>query len=405
MASEPPRQVPSHRRSSGYFFFLSAATPDSPATGDEHWVGVFYRDLSAVVSRLRCGTTIGIGYHRTADDDQAAVAAALSTAEVFVALYSEEYLVRPRALRELQSFARRLAASPQPNRQTHLVTVLWEPMPTWLRPPELTGAAVDVGAGIEAYDGLGLRALCRLHVYREQYQAVLERLAAHIVRVAEQSPIGPSTDPVWVEPVLPEPVRTSLVIATLAPTLARRPAGRIAEPYGSSSVLWRPFGATAPHPIAGAVALAGERIGLAGQVVDFAAHHDLLGVSPSLVLIDPWVLPDGDITDLLVKGVRKWVPLVVVADEQDPQYRERGAALARDTTDMLLRSGDLNVRTLHSADEFQRLAAKLVNEARSRYLDHLPTRSPNNPTSDPQRIHRLAGAGQSIRFASAEEAQ
>ena len=145
-----------------------------------------------------------------------------------------------------------------------LVPVLWAP---------LAGAGVKYPPGLrEALDSAtepdyadnGLCALLRLQPYHDLYQAVVDRMGAQIVEIAERDPI---------EPVEPEqgrrhregaervPGRQAApgLLASRSPP-RRRPARRgtaICSVYGDNSADWRPF--AGPGAFARGIRPAGHR--------------------------------------------------------------------------------------------------------------------------------------------------
>ena len=127
--------------------------------------------------------------------------------------------------------------------------MLWAPLAGVQYPPELR-AALDSGATEPDYADNGLRALLKLQPYHDLYQAVVDRMGAQIVEIAERDPI---------EPVEPEkvgdiekapsafpadrrlPVFNIEVAVPTPPTPARPPGPRDPQAYGETPEEWRPF--------------------------------------------------------------------------------------------------------------------------------------------------------------------
>ncbi|MET7750822.1 TIR-like protein FxsC [Micromonospora sp. NPDC005367] len=363
----------------GTYFFLSYAhsAPQPGARADaDVWVGQFFADLSAEVARqaeLVPGMRIGFFDQQIPPDAdwKAALAEALSGVEVFVPLYSPGYFRRPWALGEQESFRGRLAAADKPDTAGHVLPVLWIPFPSWESRSELD-EALELGRDVPEYAENGLRALCMLAAYREQYDRLLGRLAHRIVEAAERHPLGPSRAPGLDEVTRPAPADPDLVVAVLAPTRGRLPAGRAKSGYASSARQWRPFGGRQKLPAAEYVASTAERLGLAARTADFEGGADLLERRPTVLLIDPWVAAVPDAAENLaeaVRDLRPWVVPIVVTDGDDPQDAARHAETV---ADLLQNAGVPQVKRARSVQEFVDLMPALVTEARRQYLKHGP---------------------------------
>ncbi|MEV0152340.1 TIR-like protein FxsC [Micromonospora sp. NPDC050686] len=383
----PPAGAASRR---GTYFFLSYAhsvPPHGGRTDTDTWVGRFFADLSAEVSRLARPTAgMGIGFYDQeiplGADWKAALAEALGRAQVFVPLYSPGYFRRPWALGEQASFRGRLAVAPGADPAIHLAPVLWIPFPTWELHPDLAPARA-LGEGLPGYAENGARALCMLDVYHDEYFALLARLAGRIVDAAERHPLVPSRAPGLDEVARPAPVDPDLAVAVLAPTRDRLPAGRGAGRYAATSRGWRPFGDQQELPVAEYAVSTAERLGLSARPVDFDAAGELLDRRPAVLLIDPWVAAAPGAVGALVaavRGLRPWVVPAVITDADDPQS---GARLAEDVTTMLQNAGVPQVKRAGSVREFVALIPALVTEARRQYLKHGPVAEFPEPPEPP----------------------
>ncbi|WP_433537625.1 TIR-like protein FxsC [Micromonospora sp. CA-249363] len=368
------------------YFFLSyahSAPVQSARTDTDIWVGRFFADLSGEVGRLaapRPGVEIGfIDQHIPPGADvKAALAGALGAAQVFVPLYSPGYFNRPWALGEQESFLARLGtvadAAPVPPvvPAEHVVPVLWIPVPSWDNHPEL-GSALDLGRDVPAYAENGMRALCMLGAYREQYQLLLRRLARRIVEPTRRFWLRPSRAPDLDEVSRQTSADPAFVVAVLAPTWDQPPKGREASSYADRSRLWRPFGARQELPLADYAASTAERLGLPVRTTDFADAEDLLEVRPGLVLIDPWITErPGGVAALraAARALPPWAVPLLVTDADDPRDAQRGADLARLALGVLQDSGVTRARWVGRMDEFAGLIPALVTEARRLYLKH-----------------------------------
>ncbi|WP_406076982.1 TIR-like protein FxsC [Micromonospora sp. NBC_00858] len=364
----------------GTYFFLSyahSAPPQGARADSDVWVGQFFDDLTAEVTRqARPVAGLRIGFFDQhiplGADWKAALAEALGDAEVFVPLYSPGYFSRPWALGEQESFRARLAAAGQARTAAgHLTPVLWIPFPPWETHPELDGA-LDLGRDIPEYAENGLRALCMLASYRAQYELLLSRLAARIVHTAERQPLGPSRAPGLDEVTRPAPTDPDFVVAVLAPTRDHLPADRDPAGYAASGRLWRPYGSRQELPAAEYAASTAERLGLSARTADFAQAAGLLDRRPAVLLVDPWIVaaPDAPGTlEGLLHGLREWVVPLVVTDDDDPQDAARWA---NEVTELLHDAGLPQVKQACTMREFVDLMPALVTEARRQFLKYAP---------------------------------
>jgi FxsC-like protein len=305
-------------------------------------------------------------------------------------------------MRERASFLQRLAdavpAPPEPTR--HIVPVLWIPLPAWDRIPE-RAAALDIGHGVPAYAENGLRALCMLASYRKQYRIILRRLAQRIVEVAQTTPLPPAPTLTITELAETPPTETAatpFVVGVLAPTRASLPPHRTASGYGVTPRSWRPYAQAQQLPIAEYAANVAERLGLPTRIVDTSEDLGYLDNCPGVLLIDPWVAAGQDGAGALsvISGhLHQWVTPLLVADEDDPQYAESGAALDGQVTDRLHEIGAHRVRQSLKAEQFVQLMPSLVSEARRQYLKHAPVFLPKGPQRNRPRI---TGDGTSMPF-------
>lgn len=367
----------------GSYFFLSYAHQSPAARGAEHttdpWVRTLFRDLSAAVARLGTAPSLQPGYVDldipVGSDWNAELTGALGTAEVFVALYAPSYFTNSWSLRELAAFEHRLREAGMAADGPHVVPVLWVPLPPWDTNPDVL-AAYPLGEDLPAYRENGLRAMCMLSYYQEQYAVVVERLAERIVATAESYPLRPSPAPSPNEVEVPA-TDPSFVAAVLAP---RDGAAR-----------WRPFGDRQELPAAAYVANTAERLGLPAVIKDFDASGELLRRYPSVLVIDPWTLerPDGArILREAVGNLPEWVVPLVVADERAPGDG-RAALLAAEVMTMLGRAGVAKAEQAGDLDGFIDAIPALVTEARRQFLRRGPIWTPG---ADHGRRWRLSDA-------------
>ncbi|NUT36622.1 MAG: hypothetical protein HOV79_26510 [Hamadaea sp.] len=389
----------------------SAPMPDKVrGTDTDHWVRMVFQDLSKEIRRIRDlppRAVVGVlgGMLQTGEDWRESKLEALSTAQVFVPLYSPGYLARTWPRREHESFVRRLEAAGA-RVEDHVAPVLWIPFPPDVDFPELH-AALELGHGVPAYAENGLRALRMLAGYRTQYEVILSRLAHRIVGLAGDNPLkrSPAPDVRDVPAVLPEAQSEApYVVRVLAPTAANHPDGAPADAYGAGSPDWRPFGTAQEMPIAEYAATVAERLGLMPRIVGVppdrtgaaTAGPEANGLSekavqnaPGMLLIDPWfaALPDGEATlSAALATLPEWVTPLVVLNRRDVAHAERGALLRERVLDMLRRAGNQRTRTADEAEACTHLMPVLVGEARRQFLRQGPIWPPKGGRADRPRL-------------------
>jgi FxsC-like protein len=264
--------------------------------------------------------------------------------------------------------------------------VLWEPTAEPSKIPEFRHA-IEVVPDLQEYAEVGLVGLKRLGLYRETYERLVGVLSRRIVDVAEGSTasrvVESSTDD--------EAGRTRFVVAVLAPRRGEIPRGRRADRYGIRPSDWRAFGSTQPMPAARHAAVRAPVHQLA-QVLDYDEEAEQFADSPGVLLIDPWIVaaPDGQQRLTRVLGrLPIWAQAVVLADQNDPQYYERGQQLANDATDLcnLHRQRAGSRRDVRSVEAFDTLMPFWLQLAYRRFL-HRNRRSVRSFERKP----RLGGA-------------
>lgn len=379
------------------YFFLSYAH-SAPLAGSvnadpDRWVTRFFRDLTESVNALASPKShLAPGFYDQeiplSSDRKAALASALSTAEVFVPLYSPGYFARSWPGREWACFHQRLADGGLEEPERRFAPVLWIPLPTDSEPPGLDDA-LAVGASESAYAENGLRALLRLTPYRASYRVVVDRLAAHIVDLAENDPLPPSAAPDIDDVTSPfsgGAANFVFIVTVAAPVLDTLPAGCQPAGYGDRSVDWRPYPREQEAAIADYAAWAAEQLDVAVSVTGIENLRQPRQAGPGVILIDPWLAADDHglgILKSLVRNLPAWViPVIITAaggGERPRHLYERVRSLlpvgdlAR--TDLAKRAAG-GVKSLR---EFASLMPKLVAEAERRYLRYGPIVSSVSP--------------------------
>lgn len=360
-------------------FFLSYAH-SAPLSESEHiaqdtdrWVRQCFEDLSTEVAGIlgEDPGTVGFADYlaEPGADGKAVLSEKLGLTRVFVPLYSPGYFNKSWPMRERAVFLSRLeSAFPgRPDKvRAHIVPVLWIPLPDWDRIPELN-AAQSLGAGVAAYAENGLRALCMLAGYRDQYRKIIYRLARRIVEVTRRTDLPPGrVIPIEDMPAPESPsTETPLVV------------GLVGVAESDPGIGWRPFGAAQAPPIAAYVANVAERLGLPTKVIGKEQELKAVDNSPAVLVVDPWVLEHRDNPlGVLVDHLHPWVTPIVVCDRHEPRYSGSGAELVRRATDKLSALGAHRVHQALDVEQVAQLIPSAVSEARRQFLRHAPVFAP-----------------------------
>lgn len=393
--------APSTPSDRNLYFFLSYAHSAPLMLGHrvedpDKWVKVFFDDLSREIRQC-----LGISHEPRVGffdgtlpegaDWKAELAEALGSAHVFVPLCSPGYFSNSWPLGELAAFRRRLRAYRPGGAEQHVAPVLWIPMPSWEQTEESREALRRI-SDVPAYGENGLRALCMLSPYRQQYRAVLGRLAEEIAEVAQHHPLPATVVPTLDQTPRVAPSDPQFVVMVVAPTRDELAAGHDSGGYDVRAEQWRPFGDRQALPAANYVAGTAERLGLATLVTDFTGVDEVSVSRPVILLIDPWILdlPDGEqrLATLLARLPTWTVPLVVVDGDDQRNARRRGAFADR-VAAMLAAADRPVIRPVRQLGEFEQVMSSLVTDARRRYLRNAPQFSPPRP---PVPRHRLGSS-------------
>jgi hypothetical protein len=345
----------------------------------------FFADLSSAVGRrARAERGLAPGFidlqAPSGEGWKEALVQALGEAEVFVPLYSPEYISRSLPGREWASFAQRIEAAGIADPLRRFAPVLWVPLPADGEPRGLRAALdlVPVGApdgAASAYRENGLLAMRRLQPYREWYHLITGKLAERIVRLAEDDYIGPSTAPDV--DAMESAFAADLAVPVLAVVVVAPDDSRLGE-YGR---------------------MAGEQLGFRVQVTRMEAiETGLLAHNPVLVLIDPLYMTDvrarADF-DALVAKLPRWSVAALGPGPTAGVGRSLSTITA--TKSRTVRRA---MRGAGSLSEFAALLPFLVAEAGREYLR---LGLVNRPAPRPQARPRLAGRGWVPRSMSYEE--
>jgi FxsC-like protein len=353
------------------YFFLSyahsAPLPGQPDRADvDPSIARFFSDLGRAVTlrshRLPAGTEAGF-YDQMLPpgaDLKAELARVLGRSEVFLPLYSPKYFQTSWALRELEVFKARVKNAHQTG-DGHILPVLWTPFLSWKR-PAIVEQAIRQGPAIAEYQERGLRALQWLSAYRPSYVRVVEALAERIVDTAENHPLGPSEAP-DIDAV--SAGRVSGPTFTVAFLESQNAAGVRLDRRPAEQDWWRPVaGATVPKVAEHAGEIA-ERLGLATQIADFRTFQGAPANTPTIVLVDPWVVTESGSRFLAQAFDRlpDWVTVVVLRPEGEP---EPAAAVEAVKVIDSTRSGP--ARIVRDMRELADILPALIAKVRRSYL-------------------------------------
>jgi hypothetical protein len=392
--------------SARYFFLSYPRLPPLPrvpgvdvADLPDEWVRAFYDDLTEAVSARAGASPLLPGFLDLGASSAAAQRAelidGLSTAEVFVPLLSPEYARRSWPRQEWASFEHRAERAQVADPLRRAAPVLWVPMAPGEHPAALAAAlSMARGAERQPYAENGLRALLRLPRYRDAYLEILGRVAARVVSLAEESPIGPSPadDPACADSGLGREAKTPPFVVVVA-AAAEAGAG-----HGDGDGLGARFAEYAQ--------LVAEQQGFAVVRPQFEKSDELLQRAPGVVLIDPALVagnPGRDQLNALIGELPSWVLPVIVSGEDGGQDN---AAEVRRLLESTYNGGKSHPDTVRrgfrgvgSLREFILLMPSVVGHAEREYLRHGPIqRSVSGPAFRP----RLAG-GRGVTPLSVEE--
>jgi FxsC-like protein len=369
------------------YFFLSYARSDplagNPDEDPNEPVETFFADLSAAVRRHASADGAGVAGFLDREmppgsDWKQFITRALSAAQVFVPLYSVGYLANSWPGRELTCFKERVKVAGGLDPIRRLVPVLWAPLAGVKYPPGLREALDSVTE--PDYADNGLWALLRLQPYHELYRAMVDRMGAQIVEIAERDPIEP-VEPEQVGDIekapsaFPTERRLPVFrIEVAAPTTTNAPKSSDPRAYGDSSWDWRPF-AEQELSLAEYARLVTERFDFDVRVGEAGLAGDLVGRRPGIIVIDPQFIADQAGREALAEVAAKlprWVlPLVVVDRPEDTRTQK----LAEGVFDILSKAKALPTESarrgahgVDSLDAFVTIVPVLVAEAGKQYL-------------------------------------
>jgi FxsC-like protein len=374
--------------SKGSYFYLSyAQSPPLAGTvqdDPDHWVRAFHRDLSDAVRAVASPhSSLGQGVFNQEislrSGWKADLTAALSSAEVFVPLYSPGYFARSWPGREWACFFRRLITAGVESPIRRFAPVLWTPLPPDLDPP---GPWEAMPGAVPEYAENGLRTLLRLRPYRQSYEQSVRRLAAHIVDLAENSPVRPSDAP-DIDQVQsefrPEANGLAFAVTVAAPAATALSAGRDRTGYRAHSVDWRPYPGGQELPLAQHAARIAEQLGLAVIMNSIEKQGGQLTSWPGVVLIDPWFIGnDQGRADFesYIRQLPAWVlPLLILHPHPDARSMQLSDQIRGMLSNMPRGRGEVTSRAIAGVDSLASFAALMpyvAAEAGRQYLRHGP---------------------------------
>jgi hypothetical protein len=374
-----------HSAGARYFYlsYVPAPARDERLLGDP-WVRRFFDDLNMAIDdqpgdRLRLHGFADFIVRRSEDRPRLRKIA-LAEAEVFVPLYSPDYLNREDLRKERESFRRKLINAGRSVDGDNMLPVLWTPLPSPAHVSE-QARALTVAADLEAYAANGMSALCRMRTFHSEYQAVLSRLARHIVVTAERSPLSPAqpaNEPVDVPASKPSEVPFLAVV--IAPDRDEPPSDRtkLNGYFGTRVAHWRPF--SNRSPIVDDVTAAVQRLRMPIEVGEFVPGEGQFADCPGVLMIDPYVVVTKNGPETLraaVGCIRNWVGVAVIVDEGAAGQGAQPTDLAERVIKMFPDAA--NVSTFTSHDDWRVGIHNLVDRMRRRYLDERPAYPPKGP--------------------------
>jgi FxsC-like protein len=373
----------------GSYFFLSYAH-SPPLAGTlqkkaDPWVRQLFGDLTeAVKRRAEPRSSLAPGFFDQAiplgANWKTSLAEGLSQAAVFVPLYSPTYFAWSWSGKEWASFMQRAETARVGDPMTRFAPVLWVPVPgdaTW---PGLSDA-IALGAGESSYTENGLQALLRLAPYRETYERIVDRLAARVVDIAENTPLEPSpvSDIDSISSAFKaEGSSAVFTVAVAAPARPSAPADADPASYGSHGADWRPFPGQQEQPLAQYAAVVAEQFDFAVEVLDIDDSEGSFSRHPAVILIDPWYVAgehEAETLRDLIGKLPPWVLPVLIASP--PPYHPRKQLMRRVEvilTEAPAPRSEPARRALStgvtSLGDFTTLMRSLVPEAERQYLRH-----------------------------------
>ncbi|MGB2570974.1 TIR-like protein FxsC [Micromonospora citrea] len=371
------------------YFFLSYVPPptQNDRTLGDHWVRRFYHDLNLAIdgrpgARLRRPGFADFTV-RPPEDRAEQKRTALAEAEVFVPLYSPDYLNRDDSRREREWFRQRLLRAGRPADGDNILPVLWTPSPAAVHAPD-QARALAMAADVDAYAANGMSALCRLQIFQKAYKEVLGRLAQHIVDTAEQTPLQPAEPPSGPTDVPSTPTsEVPFLAVVIAPEQPPAPARLNGRP-DTRADRWRPF--RDRPPVVDDVADAVQRLRMPIDVRDFVPDAGLFRGRPGVLMIDPQVVETEDGTEAVraaVDCLHSWVGVVVITDDSVPGRHSRRTALLDRAVAMF--PATARPLTVTTYDDWRAGIHGLVDRMRRRYLDTRPAYPPpGRPISKPR---------------------
>ena len=364
-----------------YFFLSYAHSPPlagTPQTPHDPWIRKFFGDLSSSVRRLGSqGLGISPGFIDQAiplgADWRASLLQALSSAEVFVPLYSPGYFAGSWSGREWACFEQRLIEAGVVDPLTRFTPVLWIPLKPGENPKGLD-KAMAIGADDRAYAENGLRAMLRLAPYHEAYLKIVGRLAGAIVDLAEQETIQPSPAPDIDTISSPFSTPSAAVFAVF-----------VAAPPGSGL---RPFPGSPELSLPEYVAMVAEQLDFAVSLATFDEAAEQLINTPGIILIDPQFAADNRRLDSLRHTVQEkpWVlPIILVSPSNDDELVQR-VKLALDVAPARSDPVRQAVAGVASLEQFVALIPFLVAEAERQFLRSGPIKRAIAPPGSGPRL-------------------
>ncbi|MGW7446631.1 TIR-like protein FxsC [Kitasatospora sp. NPDC054795] len=338
------------------YFVLSYAThtraSDARGANDpDSWVRSLYRDLCEAVLQLTAvpdGAAVGFMNEPALRGELSArqQSEALATCRVFVPLYSPRYFNSVPCGQEWHAFTRRpvYPANLGSERTSGVVPVLWAPMSRYRLPNVATELHFNHESFGPDYATEGLYALMKLSYLRPAYEMTVQRLAARIVQVAEETviPVGRRLEISGLPSAFNATAPTKqLRIYVLADRRDELPADRSPDYYGERRTDWHPYRPDG-SPIAQHAARLARQLGFEPTVHEFDDEAESIiernDDAPGLLLLDRWALRDPGRRELVRRFDRSdatWVSILEPFNRDDPECGELADDLSELSDDAL----------------------------------------------------------------------
>jgi FxsC-like protein len=398
------------------FFFLSYAHSQRNGSGKppelDYWVQQLFGDLCNRINSLTSvprGCTAGFMDRELlpGHDWPIGLAHSLATCRVFVPLYSRRYFESEHCGKEWSAFTQR-TGDREASAPSAIVPAVWVPVEEELLPAVARSIPCDY-AGLQPYADYGFYGIIKLSKYRTQYERAVERLARHVVDIAESSPVadGPVLDYASLQSAFEVTAREMsggrpLRITIVAPSHSELPDGRGSYYYGGAARDWHPYKPASERVLADYVSDVARSLGYRPFVGDFQTHlAELLGEqhpsAPEVLIVDAWATRQEKCREQLTRldaMDKPWVQVIVPWNRRDSESAVAEAEL-RDSLEATLRrklaegraTSALAVRGVPSLADLDRVLPMVISKAVQQYHRYAPAYPPTGEVVERPRLN------------------